>query len=178
MTTTTDLLDALKRWPERVPGLPAWVWDAPYDGARHPQAVDPRAAAADPGPSGGPELGANCQLYAYSVLGLAGRQVPPHRSSELWGDTSLAHPRLGDLEPWDLVLFNRSLNHGAAAYGAHVAVYLGDDRLLHLCAELGRPAVWTRADFAARERYASVIGAVRIAGLAAAQRRPDGGTSI
>ena len=167
MTTTTDLLDALDRWPQRVPGVPAWVWDAHYDGARHPQAVDLRAASAASDPSGGPALGANCQLYAYSVLRLTGRQVPPHRSSELWADTALEHPRLGDVEPWDLVLFNRHCEHGAAAYGAHVAVYLGGDRLLHLCAELGRPAVWTWSDFAARERYETVVGAVRVASLAA-----------
>jgi hypothetical protein len=149
-----DLLDALRRWPERTPGIPRWVWDARYDGAQHPQAPEPQATAGDPDP----ERGANCQLYAYSVLGLTGRQPPPHRSSDLWDDAGLLHPGLDELEPWDLVLFNRDVD----AYGAHVAVCLEGGRLLHLCAEIGRPAVWTWADFAARERYATVIGAVRV----------------
>lgn len=68
--------------PEPATGWPRWVFEAPYDAARHPAAA----------PGGGaltPEGGANCQLYAYGVLGLLGRSVPPHRSSDLWEDPAL-----------------------------------------------------------------------------------------
>lgn len=60
--------------------------------------------------------------------------------------------------PLDLVLFNST----AVAYGAHVGVHVGDDAILHLCAEVGHPVVWRAADFAARERYAVRLGAKRL----------------
>jgi hypothetical protein len=58
----------------------------------------------------------------------------------------------------DLVLFNRTAN----AWGAHVAIALANG-LLHLSAEVGRPALWRWSDFADRERYHAIIGAIRIA---------------
>lgn len=57
----------------------------------------------------------------------------------------------------DLVLFNRE----PRAWGAHVAVVM-DGQLIHLCAEVGTPAVWRWSHFTERERYRSVVGLVRI----------------
>ncbi|ACQ82193.1 hypothetical protein Bcav_3952 [Beutenbergia cavernae DSM 12333] len=141
-------------WPVPDGGWPAWVRDVPYDAARHPLAQ-----------TGPIERGANCQRYAYAVVGLFGLEVPPLRSSDLWerGPQVAAD----ELEPLDLVLVNGS----AEAYGAHVGVVLGPDAVLHLCAEVGRPAVWGWADLAARERYAVVLGGVRPAGVSPP---PDG----
>ncbi|GAA3782279.1 hypothetical protein [Streptomyces chiangmaiensis] len=34
--------------------------------------------------------------------------------------------------------------------------------MLHLCAEVGRPAVWEPAEFAARERYRVLVGVKRV----------------
>ncbi|WP_051478638.1 C40 family peptidase [Arthrobacter sp. H5] len=118
----------------------------PYRGGRHP------GAAADPITEG-----ANCQRYAYEVLELFGRRVPRHRSSELWLDPSAKTVAHGEVTPLDLVLFNRT----AQPYGAHVGLYMAPDRILHLCAEIGIPAVWTWADFASRARYAAFVGAKR-----------------
>jgi len=133
-------------WPQPARGWPAWVFTAPYVGVAHPQE-----------PSLGPiESGANCQRYAYGVVSLFNRQVPDHRSSELWDDPSLAHPSLDHLQDLDLVLFNAD----DSAWGAHVAVLIGR-QLLHLCAEVGHPAVWSWSDFARRPRYSTIIGAVR-----------------
>ena len=56
-----------------------------------------------PGPI---EAGANCQRYAYAVLGLFDRHVPGHRSSELWDDQAFIHPPINNLHDLDLVLFN------------------------------------------------------------------------
>ncbi|GAB3537845.1 hypothetical protein GCM10027403_22930 [Arthrobacter tecti] len=58
----------------------------------------------------------------------------------------------------DLVLFNKTHD----AWGAHVAIYLKGGQLLHLCAEVGHPAIWTYDDFKRRERYRSIVGAVRV----------------
>jgi len=122
---------------------------APYRFEAHPQASDSIPLAS----------GANCQRYAYAVLALFDRRVPPHRSSELWEDSTLKHPDRTDAHDLDLVLFNDSDN----AWGAHVAIVVGDG-LLHLCAEEGRPAIWSWADFARRPRYEHVVGLVRASG--------------
>jgi len=45
----------------------------------------------------------------------------------------------------------------------HTSVVVGDDAILHLCAELNHPAVWTERDFAQREYYRCRIGARRLA---------------
>jgi hypothetical protein len=44
------------------------------------------------------------------------------------------------------------------AWGAHGGVVVPETEVLHLCAEVGTPAVWTRADFAGRSHYAHLIG--------------------
>ncbi|WP_318212365.1 hydrolase [Streptomyces sp. SJL17-1] len=130
--------------------LPAEFWTVRYEGSRFPGSA---AVAARPGLTGG----ANCQLFAYEVLRHFGLTPPDLRSSELWTDTE-ATVHVPVAQPLDLVLFNST----PSAYGAHVGVHVGDDAILHLCAELGRPAVWTAADFAARERYAVRLGAKRV----------------
>jgi hypothetical protein len=81
--------------------------------------------------------GANCQRFAYGVLGLFGFELPPFRSSELWTDTT-ATVAVDDPRPLDLGLVNATDD----PYGAHVVVSLGDDLVLHLCEEIGHPLVW------------------------------------
>ncbi|MGW0629733.1 hydrolase [Streptomyces sp. NPDC002758] len=130
--------------------LPPVFWSVPYDGARFPGS---RAVTQRPGL----EPGANCQLFAYAVLRHFGLSVPDLRSSDLWTDTH-AMTRVTTGRPLDLLLFNRTHE----PYGAHVGIRLHDDRVLHLCAEIGRPAVWTLGDFAERERYRVLIGAKRV----------------
>ncbi|MBM0237760.1 hypothetical protein JNW88_12360 [Micromonospora sp. ATA32] len=36
-----------------------------------------------------------------------------------------------------------------------------DDEVLHLCSEVGRPAVWPLAAFGRRERYKTLLGGLR-----------------
>ncbi|OXM70977.1 MULTISPECIES: hydrolase [Amycolatopsis] len=121
--------------------LPAWLTTVPYDGSRIP------------GSAGDPASGANCQVYAYAVLRHFGRAAPDLRSRELWHDTAWTS-RVSEPEPLDLALFNRT----ADPFGAHVGIWTDDDRVLHLCAEIGSPAVWTPAQFATREHYRTLIG--------------------
>lgn len=152
--------------------LPAALRNVTYSGARHPGAATPEC------PSYGPDgtvdatcpaadafaelaRGANCQRYAYAVLRHFGLLVPPLRSAELWADEE-ATRRVRRPQPLDLVLFDGGPVEGRpAGYGAHVGVHLGPDQVLHLCREVGRPVVWRYPDFAARARYARLLGAKR-----------------
>jgi hypothetical protein len=130
--------------------LPDTYWDVRYVGARYPgaPAVRDRPGLTD---------GANCQLFAYEVLRHFGLKPPELRSSELWSDT-LATQHVTVPRPLDLVLVNTTRD----AWGAHVGVWAGEDQILHLCAEVGRPAVWNLAMFAARPSYRTLVGFKRI----------------
>lgn len=118
-----------------------------YKGACYPGAPNLRGLA----------QGANCQHFAYELLRHFGRTVPDLRSSDLWKDTRFTRPVVR-LQPLDLLLFNRTRR----AWGAHVAVYLGRGRAIHLSKQAGTPIVWTLEEFAERERYRVYIGAKRV----------------
>jgi hypothetical protein len=130
--------------------LPDFFWEVRYVGARYP---DSPAVLARPGL----EDGANCQLFAYEVLRHFGFDPPALRSSELWDDTGSTH-RVAAPRLLDLVLVNSSND----AWGAHIGVWAGDDTVLHLCAEAGRPALWSLATFAARPSYRELVGYKRV----------------
>lgn len=129
--------------PAALADLPAAFWDVPYDGDRYPGAV----------PRGEVHLGANCQLWAYEVLAHVGFAIPDLRSAELWRDTDATRVVL-EPQPLDLVLFHDR----AQAFGAHVGVVVSATEVAHLSKEVGRPAVWTFAQFAATPRFAQLIG--------------------
>ena len=129
-----------------VNALPDSFWGVPWVGRMIP------GFAPELGLTGG----ANCQRYAYAVLAHFGRLVPPLRSDELWHDEE-ATVRVEDPVPLDLLLFSPTVD----PYGAHVGVWVAPDQVLHLCAEVGRPVVWTLEEFAQRERYRVLIGAKR-----------------
>ena len=118
----------------------------PYNGKRYPGAPGVR----------GLEGGANCQLFAYEILRANGRQIGNLRSSNLWEDTRDTFA-VAEFAPLDLLLFNRT----AEPHGAHIAVWIGGGRAIHLCKAIGEPATWTLAEFARHERYRVLIGAKR-----------------
>nr|WP_236652000.1 hydrolase [Streptacidiphilus neutrinimicus] len=122
----------------------------PYVAARYPgsPAVTARPGLAD---------GANCQLYAYAVLAHFGLRLPPLRSAELWTDRT-ATREVPAPEPLDLLLFAPT----GDPYGAHLGVWLGPDRVLHLSREVGHPALWPLAAFRARDRYRVLLGLKRV----------------
>jgi hypothetical protein len=130
--------------------LPDTYWEVRYVGARYPgsPAVRARPGLAD---------GANCQLFAYEVLRHFGLAPPELRSSELWSDTA-ASQRVTVPKPLDLVLVNTTSD----PWGAHIGVWAGEDKVLHLCAEVGHPALWTMAEFAARPSYRTLVGFKRV----------------
>lgn len=127
--------------------LPAEFRSVRYDGARIP---DRSRDLSD---------GANCQLYAYAVLAQFGLCLPPWRSSELWADTEVTCP-VTNFEQLDLLLFSPD----GASFGAHVAVYAGEGRALHLCKSVGQPVIWSLDQFADRPEYRVLIGGKRLSG--------------
>lgn len=130
--------------------LPDAFWEVRYVGARYPGASVVRARP-------GLTEGANCQLFAYEVLRHFGLAPPELRSSELWSDTSTTQ-HVAVPHPLDLVLLNTTRD----PWGAHIGLWAGDDKVLHLCAEVGRPALWNLAMFAARPSYRTLVGFKRV----------------
>jgi lipoprotein Spr len=122
--------------------IPARFWSIPYNAARF--RVDDVTC------------GANCQSFAYALLRHFGRSVSPLRSSELWDDRRETQ-QVATLRPLDLVLFNGM----AKAFGAHVGVYLGNGRAIHLSSRVGLPAVWTLDRFSREPGYEFLVGAKR-----------------
>jgi hypothetical protein len=152
--------------PDALRRLPAALRNVAYSAARHPGAGAPECPSSpEPAPPSAPAPdlagGANCQRYAYAVLAHFGLWVPPLRSSELWADRTATHPT-DPPGPLDLVLFDAGPHpEHPPGYGAHVGIHWAPDQVLHLCREIGHPALWTYSDFAARPRYARFLGAKR-----------------
>ena len=78
------------------------------------------------------------------------------RSSDLWEDTTYTK-KVKTLRLLDILMFNKNKD----AYGAHLGLYLGNDRILHLSKEIGYPTIWNFADFKKRTGYKVFIGAKR-----------------
>ncbi|HSA53701.1 MAG TPA: cell wall hydrolase [Yinghuangia sp.] len=132
--------------------MPPQFRSVPYVSARHPGATPP----------GDLSGGANCQVYAYAILAHVGLPVPPLRSSELWADR-LSTELVPQPAQFDLVLFDGGARPDREeGYAAHVGLHVGTDRILHLCREIGVPAIWSYAEFAKRPHYARLLGAKRV----------------
>ncbi len=127
--------------------IPPAFWGVTYEGARYPGAPGVEGVAG----------GANCQQFAYELLRYNGFIISDMRSSELWADRADTAHALPPLQPGDLLLFHSK----PEAWGAHVALLLGGDAAIHLAKHVGRPAIWTLADFAAHPHYTFFIGAKR-----------------
>jgi cell wall-associated NlpC family hydrolase len=56
------------------------------------------------------------------------------------------------------MLFNKDEN----SYGAHVGVYVGANKVIHLSKEVGYPTVWDITEFSKRENYAHLVGIKRV----------------
>lgn len=100
----------------------------------------------------------NCQNFAYALLKHFGHEISPFRSSNLWEDTNETSVVTGELMPLDLLLFNWTPN----PWGAHVALYLGDDRAIHLSKKQSTAVIWPFAKFQTLPEYRVFIGAKRL----------------
>jgi len=126
--------------------LPAHFLTIRYNAAIHPGVAHPTDLS----------TGANCQVFAYALLAHFGISFPPLRSSELWADTEHSCV-VTEFQPLDLLLFGKT----ADAFGAHVAVCVGEGRAVHLSRAVGLPVEWPIEDFAAHENYRVPIGGKR-----------------
>ena len=125
--------------------IPAHFMAVRYNGAAHPLARTEGLAQ-----------GANCQRFVYALLAHFGYEIAPMRSSELWSDrkfTREAHR----MRPLDILMFNRD----ADAWGAHLALYLGNHRAIHLSKSVGFPAIWSLPEFAQHQHYKVLVGIKR-----------------
>ncbi len=101
--------------------------------------------------------GANCQHFAYELLRHFGLTLPDFRSSELWKDTTYTKEVL-EFKPLDLLLWNKTQE----AWGAHVGVYLGDNKIIHLSKTVGATSIWSLEESQKHERCTHFIGAKRV----------------
>ena len=132
-----------------VADIPERFWQITYDQAHDPDSPDLCPMA----------QGANCQNFAYEILRHFGLHVPYLRSSNLWDDTE--HTTIADeFRALDLLLFNRT----EKAWGAHVALHVGEGQAIHLSKKIGTPVVWPIARFHEQPEYAILIGAKRVKG--------------
>ena len=127
--------------------IPDFFWTVEYNGSNFPRESSVYRLTD----------GANCQVFAYALLQHFGLTLPPLRSSELWADTRFTR-QVSDYRPLDLMLFNRT----DAAWGAHVALFVGENKAIHLSAATVTPVLWQLEDFAMRDEYAVLLGGKRV----------------
>jgi len=100
----------------------------------------------------------NCQNFAYALLKHFGYEISPFRSSNLWEDAEETVIVTGELRALDLLLFNRT----SSPWGAHVALYLGGGKAIHLSKKESTAAIWPFAQFQMLAEYRIFIGAKRL----------------
>jgi murein DD-endopeptidase / murein LD-carboxypeptidase len=127
--------------------VPPHFFSVQYNGKHYPGAKNTH----------GLSNGTNCQHFVYELLRHFGKQLPNFRSSELWEDKRWTH-QVHTFEPLDLLLYNSE----PRAWGAHVGVYLGQDRIIHLSKDVGHPVIWSHQEFLSTARYKFFVGAKRI----------------
>ncbi|SFH96503.1 NlpC/P60 family protein [Bradyrhizobium sp. Gha] len=132
--------------------IPEHFWGIRYDQNHDPNTPTLPSISESP----------NCQNFAYSLLKHVGCEVSPFRSSNLWQDSNETHVVTDELRALDLLLFNRTKN----PWGAHVALYLGDDRAIHLSKKQSEPVIWPLAQFRELAEYRIFIGAKRLRSIA------------
>jgi len=102
-------------------------------------------------------LGANCQVFAYELLKANGLNPSNDRSSELWADESYSK-KVTKFEALDILLYSEK----GESYGAHVGVYLGSGKIIHLSLENGIPQIIEHLEMLQNPKYRCFVGAKRI----------------
>lgn len=142
----------MKKNPKPTPSLDAAFLQIPYNARQIPGLPDADDLS----------LGANCQVFAYAVLQHFGVELPPFRSSELWTDTQYTRIVEGPFQPLDIMLYHRD----SGAFGAHVGLYWGEGKVLHLSKDNGFPQFEGHTALLEQEKYRYFIGAKRLIKLA------------
>lgn len=127
--------------------IPEWMMQVKYNGR-----IIPNGTAHDIA-----KTGANCQVFAFHLLRHYDRFVPGLRSSELWEDTSFSKKIIENYEPLDLLFFHKKNE----AYGAHIAIYIGNNQAIHNTKKIGLPIIWDIDAFSKHPEYTFLLGAKR-----------------
>ncbi len=127
--------------------IPSWLMDISYNGRIFPNGTTHDMT----------KMGANCQVFAYYLLRSHGLIVPDYRSSELWADTEFSALISENYQPLDILFFHKTSN----SYGAHVAVYIGNNQAIHLSKQEGKPVIWDIDTFFQYPKYEFLLGGKR-----------------
>ncbi len=103
-------------------------------------------------------LGANCQVYAYEFLKEFNRIIPNFRSKELWEDHIYTKKIEKDFLEFDIMLYNIKNE----SFGAHIGLYLGENKVLHLSKDNKTPMIESHESLLSQEKYRYFIGAKRV----------------
>lgn len=132
---------------EESPKIPDYFFEVNYNGAHYPGSAQTR----------GLEGGANCQVFIYEVLRYLGFEMPDLRSSELWADLEYSR-KVEELQVLDILFWHDE----PKAWGAHVGLYWGEGKALHLAKSPGYPVIWSLEKFKEMDKYRFWIGAKRL----------------
>jgi len=127
--------------------LPKWLMDIQYNGRIIPNGETHDIVT----------TGANCQVFAFQLLRFNELIVPDFRSSELWEDVEFSELVTEDFRPLDLLFFHRK----EEAYGAHIAVYMGENKAIHLSRKNRTPVIWSIETFLEQAAYPFLLGGKR-----------------
>lgn len=127
--------------------IPSWLLKVKYNGRIIPNGKPHDIAI----------VGANCQVFAIHLLREYNVFVPEFRSSELWEDTEYSEKIMDDFQPLDLLFFHKKKN----AYGAHIAIFIGDNQVVHSAKKNGFPVIWNLDTFFEHPEYQFLLGAKR-----------------
>jgi len=103
------------------------------------------------------EHGANCQLFAYSLLAHFGVSIPSFRSSNLWEDETFTE-KVDDPQAFDIMLFHKT----PESWGAHVGLCIGEQKIIHLSKEVGVPEIKEYNRMGESDMYKYYIGCKRV----------------
>lgn len=101
--------------------------------------------------------GANCQIFVYSILRFYKHEIPEFRSSELWDD-ELFTCKVNEYQDFDILLYNNK----DTAWGAHLALFIGNNKIIHLSKAIGKPEIIDCQKLQEREKYRYFIGVKRL----------------
>ena len=127
--------------------IPDWLMQVNYNGRIIPNGKTPDLAT----------TGANCQVFAYYLLRLHELIVPDYRSSELWADTKFSEVIRDNYQPLDVLFFHKTNE----SYGAHLAVFIGNNQVIHLSKANKKPVIWDIEAFSEHPKYKFLLGGKR-----------------
>lgn len=128
--------------------IPDWSFDVKYNYNVNPENPETDLL----------KTGSNCQVFAYELLRLNGKNVPNLWSDQMWNDREFSYPvDKYPFEPLDLLFFNRTSN----LHGAHVGIYIGNNEVIHNSRKVGNVSIWKLEDFKSIDKYKVLIGGKR-----------------